>query len=146
MQRVGSRIVVSPSDLNHFLDCEYLTHLDVEVADGRVLRKARRPEADLLAEKGDAHERVHLARFRADGRDVAVIEDPSRIGWSPAERATRDAMAAGADVIYQAVLLDDGWRGRADFLVRADSGSDLGGWSYEAWDTKLARHVKPSHI
>ena len=42
--------------------------------------------------------------------------------------------------------LDDGWRGRADFLVRVDSGSDLGQWSYEAWDTKLARHVKPSHI
>ena len=30
--------------------------------------------------------------------------------------------------------------------MRVDSGSDLGGWSYEAWDTKLARHVKPSHI
>ena len=36
MPCAGSRIVVSPSDLNHFLECEYLTHLDVEVGDGCV--------------------------------------------------------------------------------------------------------------
>ena len=41
MQRVGSRIVALPSDLNHFLECEYLTRLDVEVGDGRVHATSR---------------------------------------------------------------------------------------------------------
>ena len=33
--------------------------------------------------------------------------------------------------------------GYPDFLVRVASPSDLGAWSYEPWDTKLARHTKP---
>ena len=32
------------------------------------------------------------------------------------------------------------WHGISDFLVRVNEPSDLGSWSYEAWDTKLARH------
>ncbi len=48
-------------------------------------------------------------------------------------------MRAGAEVIYQATFARDGWRGRADFLIRVDEPSDLGAWSYEPYDTKLAR-------
>ena len=48
-------------------------------------------------------------------------------------------MRDGAEVIYQATFSRDGWRGRADFLVRVDEPSDLGAWSYEPYDTKLAR-------
>jgi uncharacterized protein len=55
-------------------------------------------------------------------------------------------MTAGADLIYQGVLARDGWRGRADFLLRVPEPSRLGGWSYEVWDTKLARHAKPKHV
>ena len=55
-------------------------------------------------------------------------------------------MRAGADVIYQATFARDGWRGRADFLIRVDEPSDLGPWSYEAWDTKLARSAKPAAV
>ena len=55
-------------------------------------------------------------------------------------------MRDGADVIYQAVFVDDDWRGVSDFLVRVDRPSPLGAWSYEAWDTKLARHPKPYFI
>src|SRR5687767_10742880 len=118
MQRISQHLVFSPSDLNHFLECEYLTRLDLEAANGRPVEKRRRPEADLLAAKGEAHERFHLAQFRAEGRHVAEIPDPGEaIDWSTAAQATREAMTAGAEVIYQAVLLADGWRGRADFLV-----------------------------
>ena len=55
-------------------------------------------------------------------------------------------MRAGADVIYQATFSRDGWRGRADFLVRVDEPSDLGAWSYEPYDTKLARSAKPAAV
>ena len=36
--------------------------------------------------------------------------------------------------------------GRADFLMRVEKPSDLGDWSYEVWDTKLARHAKASAV
>jgi predicted RecB family nuclease len=147
MQRLADALVFSPSDLNHFLECEYLTRLDLDVANGRALEKRRPPEADLLAVKGEAHERFHLERFRGQGRDVVSLVDmDAGFDWSDAAQATRRAMAEGADVIYQGVLLADDWRGRADFLVRVELPSALGAWSYEVRDTKLARHAKPSHV
>jgi predicted RecB family nuclease len=147
MQRLADILIFSPSDLNHFLECEYLTRLDMDVANGRALEKHRPAEADLLAAKGESHERLHLARFREQGRRVAEIPDPgASVDWMAAADATRQAMIDGAEVVYQGVLLADGWRGRADFLVKVASPSALGGWSYEVWDTKLARRAKPSHV
>ncbi|HEX4578674.1 MAG TPA: TM0106 family RecB-like putative nuclease, partial [Candidatus Dormibacteraeota bacterium] len=49
------------------------------------------------------------------------------------------AMREGADVIYQASFFDGRWRGHADVVCRVDAPSDLGTWSYEAFDAKLAR-------
>jgi predicted RecB family nuclease len=147
MQLIGSSFVFSPTDLNHFLECEYLTRLGMEVAQGRTLSRRRRPEADLLAAKGDAHERQSLEQFQREGRSVVCIADPSLdSNWEEAAHSTEEAMLAGPEVIYQAVLVADAWRGRADFLLRVDVPSQMGGWSYEVWDTKLARHPRPSHV
>ena len=147
MQKRGDRIVFSPTDLNHFLACEYLTRLDLEAAHGRPVERVRSAEAELLAEKGEAHERRHLARLASEGLRVTDIPDPGDgADWAAAAEATRQAMSQGAEVIYQGVLMDGRWRGRADFLVRVDGPSALGAWSYEAWDTKLARHARPSHL
>ena len=55
-------------------------------------------------------------------------------------------MRGGADVIYQATFFDGRWRGHADFLLRVDTPSDLGEWSYEVADAKLARRVKAAAI
>ena len=60
--------------------------------------------------------------------------------------ATEEAMRAGAEVIYQATFLRDGQRGHADFLFRVDRPSELGAFSYEVGDTKLARRAKPYFI
>ena len=67
-----------------------------------------------------------------------------RATWPRLPRRPRDAMLTGADVIYQAALVDGNWRGFADFLERVDRPSPvLGAFSYEVLDTKLARHTKP---
>ena len=52
-------------------------------------------------------------------------------------------MRRGEEIIYQGYLACDDFAGYPDFLVRVESPSDLGAWSYEPWDTKLARHTKP---
>jgi hypothetical protein len=42
---------------------------------------------------------------------------------------------------------DDGkFRGYADFLIKVNTESDLGSWSYEVYDTKIARNPKPLYV
>src|SRR5207302_5879207 len=63
-----------------------------------------------------------------------------------AEAETVAAMRSGADVIFQATFFDGRWRGHADFLLRVETPSDVGAWSYEVADTKLARRAKPAAV
>ena len=51
-------------------------------------------------------------------------------------------MAAGDQVIVQGAFQLNGWVGRTDILRRVETPSDLGAWSYEVIDTKLARETK----
>src|SRR4051794_18208032 len=138
-------LLLSPSDLNNFLACGHRTALDLRRSRGEIeLWRIPRPDAELIAERGRRHEAEFLARLVGEGRDVATIE--SDRGTAVAARATEDAMRAGRDVIYQAAFQDGGWRGYADFLIRVDTPSALGEWSYEAYDTKLATHPKPYFV
>ncbi len=96
--------------------------------------------------QGQEHEDAYLQRLEAEGNTVAKIDLAPDYDWERAARETEEAMRAGVDVVYQAALVGEGWRGQADFLMRVDTPSDLGPWSYEALDTKLARHAKPAYI
>jgi predicted RecB family nuclease len=146
MQRIGDRLVFSPSDLNHFLECEHLIQLERR-RDPHAPRAPRDAHAELLAEKGAEHERAWLDRFRAEGKSIVTIESGGRDrDWTADAACTAAAMCDGAQVIYQAVFADDEWHGVSDFLVRVERPSALGEWSYEAWDTKLARHTKPYFV
>src|SRR5690606_9609187 len=59
---------------------------------------------------------------------------------------TRAAMQAGVSLIYQAPLGNGRWHGRADFLRRVDTPSELGDWSYVAIDAKLATETKAGTV
>jgi predicted RecB family nuclease len=135
----------SPSQLNAFLECEHLTQLTQNIArTGGREERARDAHADLLAKKGAEHELAWLHRLQAEGRVVTSVQCLNgERDWVKAAEQTLAAMRAGDDVIYQAVFLNDRWRGIADFLGRVDEPSALGSWSYEVWDTKLARQGKP---
>ncbi len=146
VQRIGERVLFSPSDLNHFLECEHLIALELEREPGAP-RGGRDEHADLLAAKGAEHERAWLARFRGERRDVVSIESAGGDrNWLEDAERTRAAMRKGASVIYQGVFVDGDWHGISDFLVRVEKPSELGAWSYEAWDTKLARRTKPYFV
>ncbi|WP_395450041.1 TM0106 family RecB-like putative nuclease [Aminobacter sp. UC22_36] len=60
--------------------------------------------------------------------------------------STLAAMKDGVDVIVQAALRSGDWIGRADVLRRVELGSDLGVWSYQAYDTKLSRVTNANTI
>jgi hypothetical protein len=52
VQHLDSQLVVSPSDLNNFLECEHLTQLELEVARGEIERPAPdNPQAELIRRK-----------------------------------------------------------------------------------------------
>ncbi|MGH8938321.1 MAG: TM0106 family RecB-like putative nuclease, partial [Actinomycetes bacterium] len=73
---------------------------------------------------------------------VEIPTDFSVEGRRSAELSTLDAMRSGVDVVYQGTFFDGDWGGQADFLLRVEVPSELGPWSYEVADTKLARRLK----
>jgi predicted RecB family nuclease len=136
VQPADGRLLFSPTDLNAFLACEHLTTLQLAVARGELERPFRHnPHAELIRRKGEEHEAAYLAGLVARGRVVVEIEGD----WERAAAATERAIREGADVVYQAALVGNGWRGKADFVERIGDG-------YEVVDTKLARRAKPAHV
>lgn len=146
MQLTDAGLVFSPSDLNHFVECEHLTSLDLLATEGRGVAKEKDPQAEIIRAKGLEHEQAWLQHLRAQGRHIVEIASTGNPDWQWDVERTTAAMKGGAEVIYQGVFADDGWRGIADFLIRVERPSRLGGWSYEACDAKLARHPKPYFI
>ncbi|EJF85555.1 hypothetical protein MCY_01116 [Bartonella rattimassiliensis 15908] len=71
--------------------------------------------AQLLQQKGLEHEAAYLQQLKDEGKSVVEI---------PKDRNLQD----------RAQLT----RGDADFLIKCDTSSDLGDFSYEVLDTKLA--------
>jgi PD-(D/E)XK nuclease superfamily len=55
-------------------------------------------------------------------------------------------MSLGRQVIVQGAFLASNWRGRPDVLLRVETPSSLGDWSYEVVDTKLSRETKGGTI
>src|SRR6267143_6517612 len=123
MQYLDGRLIVSPTDLTVFLECEHLTQLELSAARGELKRPEREdPELELLARRGLEHETQHLDGLRAT--NVRIVEfafpDGTLASLQEAHAQTVAAMREGADVIYQATFFDGRWRCHADFLLRVD--------------------------
>src|SRR2546423_4540103 len=129
------------TNLADFLACQHLTALDLAEAAGEIERQYYDdPGLELLRTLGLRHEQAYLHDLQRQG--LTVVQIPTDIPWTDAAALTREAMLKGADAIYQATFIDGEWGGRADFVVRVAIPSDLGAWSYEAIETKLARSTK----
>src|SRR5712691_8759722 len=110
MQLIGDRLVLSPSDLNDYVECEHLTSLARDVARGTQPRPHVPDQyADLLRRKGEEHEAAYLGSLRAEGRQVVDVLPPDRWDFVTAARATAEAMRVGAEVIYQATFVQGDW-------------------------------------
>lgn len=140
-------LVYTASDLVAAAGCEYqvLRRLDEKLGRCPV---ARFPVDALLAraaELGEVHEKQVLQRFR-DRFGAGVVEIPPTPEYTRQALASRHdeslaALRAGADVVFQASFFDGAFHGRSDFLVREAEGG-----RYTVYDTKLARHVKPTAL
>ena len=153
MQLLDGKPVYSATDLVGFLACGHLSDLERSVLAGLAKRPDRDdPELDLIAQRGEEHERVYIGRLRESGRQVVDLsaERPKEVDRGDFYRAqaavTRTAIERGDDVIFQACFFDGTWLGFADFLLRIDDPGAPLGWSYEVADTKLAHRVKASAL
>lgn len=145
MKQLHERISLAPTDLSNFLSCRHLSSLDLKAAKGLAERPARYGAfIEELRNRGIAHEEAYLAHLEAQGLSIVGEGEEDSRGLSGT--ATLSAIQSGVDVIYQPTVSDEVWLGRADFLRKVDTPSDLGVWSYEVIDTKLARETKAGTI
>lgn len=145
MDRHGDYLLLSASDLVGHLNCDHLTSLDIAVANGTLAKPASwDPLLELLWARGAQHEQGFVDHLRAQGFEVTVIEG---IGvGDDVVASTQDAMRRGDPIIVQAAFRVNDWVGRADVLRRIEVPSNLGAWSYEVIDTKLARETKAGTV
>lgn len=145
MKKKDTQIIYSPSDLSSHISCKHLTQLNKQNVRGEIADPDTYTNRVLimLQEKGIEFEASFLNELKNQGKVVIEISRED----SDAEKKTIDAMKAGVDVIYQARLKEkDKWSGWSDFLIKVESPSKLGDWSYEVWDTKLANETKAGTI
>jgi predicted RecB family nuclease len=150
MKILSDRIQISPTDLSNHLGCRHLTEQNRLLALGKIERPSwTDPALRVLAKRGDEHEEAYVSHLRRKGFVVENLEGRS-------VDATVQAMQRGVDIIVQAPLSDQAlslnekarhsWMGFADILVKVQTPSSLGDWSYEVQDTKLARDTRAATI
>jgi predicted RecB family nuclease len=145
MREEGGKRIYSATDLVNYLGCTHATFSDLRQLVQPVAFAADDEHAQLLQEKGIEHEKAYLARLQMEGRTVVEISDKGSL--DARFTATRNAMQAGADVVYQGALYNAPWHGFSDFLLRVNgAASTLGDYAYDVADTKLARTAKPNHV
>jgi uncharacterized protein len=138
--------VFSATDIASFLACPHTATLDRAQSKDEIVKPFfKDPTVDLLRTLGLEHEQRYLRELaEKDGLAVAQITVNGR--WEDAVAETVRALHEGADAVYQGTFLDGSWGGRSDFLVRVNTPSALGSWSYEVVETKLARSTKATAL
>ncbi len=145
MKIEGKDILLSASDLMRFMGCAHATAMDLRYARGEPLVPAEDSEdAKILQKQGDDHELRFLSKLKTERRSVIEFSREENLG--AAAQATRNALAQGAEVLFQGAFLSHPWGGWSDFLIRTEKPSRLGDFSYEVVDTKLKRKPDPKHI
>ncbi|MDP3940569.1 MAG: TM0106 family RecB-like putative nuclease [Deltaproteobacteria bacterium] len=139
----GHSLQFSPSDLITFLSGEFAAWMERAYAE-----RGRKdpsfpspddadPEMALVRDKGMQHEAAVLAKLELQ-HGPAVRFEHEKDGAN-----TLAALQTGKRLIYQGRLDHGVWHGYPDFLVRTETPSRLGPWSYRPLDSKLARSAKP---
>ena len=140
MKRVEGGYLYAPSDLVNFTLTEFITWMDRYAWErpGEMDPDPDSEEQKIIQEKGIEHERAFLDSLVTRGTRICDLSE-----FRNRPEPTLDAMRRGEEIIYQGYLVNGEFAGYPDFLVRIETPSVLGAWSYEPWDTKLARHPKP---
>jgi predicted RecB family nuclease len=141
-----NRLIYSASDLVNFTLCPSITLYDLQNLETPLEKAKEDPYAQILQEKGIAHEKQYLNRLKKTGRTVADISAAAGTSIPKLVENTVSAMSDGADVVFQACLHVEDRIGHIDFLEKVDNPSRFGRHAYEVTDTKLSRKASPKHV
>ena len=144
MKIKNNKFFVSPSDLNNFVACKYTVLNEIKYHNKEIRKSPDRANDKLWKEMGVEHEKRHYKILKEKYKKSITIK--SDLNEKDRFDETVRAIQKGYDLIYHAYLIDDNLRGEADFLIKCDTKSDLGDYSYEVYDTKITRNLKPRHI
>ena len=144
MKIKNNKFLVSPSDLNNFVACKYTVLNEIKYHNKEIRKSPDRANDKLWKEMGVEHEKRHYKILKEKYKKSITIK--SDLNEKDRFDETVRAIQKGYDLIYHAYLIDDNLRGEADFLIKCDTKSDLGNYSYEVYDTKITRNLKPRHI
>lgn len=143
--------IYTSSDLVNFLGCYHATFLNLKsLTDKKLSEYLKSSESNdsikhLLQKKAFKYKNSCLQKFKTVFKNITQI--PTHLSLEKRNELTIEAMKAGKDMIYQAVLLDKPWSATVDFLVKSQElSSSLGSYSYEAHDIKLGHVAKPEYI
>jgi uncharacterized protein len=143
MRIKDNKTYYSPSDLSGHIHCPRLTALNKLAMLGELKKPVKKSRlAETLQKRGTEFEQAFLEELRGKGKRIVEIDTESPRAFEE----TVEAMKSGADYIYQGRMEMDVWQGWADFLIRIEKPSNLGSWSYEVCDTKLATDTKAGTI
>ncbi len=117
--------------------CEHHTTLELESIYGSLTKSPESDEDKLIKKAGNTHEQRYLEILQEKGLQIVNIKERTKSLEEQCE-ATILAMHQGVEIIYQAAFQSGQLIGYADFLRRVPIPSQLGDYSYEVLDTKLA--------
>jgi predicted RecB family nuclease len=138
--------VFSATDIANFLACRHTATLARAESKNEITKPFFKNQTiDLLRTLGLEHEQRYLRELGAKG-SLSIAQIAIGGSWKDAAAETVEAMRQGVDAVYQGTFLDAQWGGRSDFLVRVNTPSTLGSWSYEVVETKLARSTKATAL
>ena len=105
MKLEHSKIIFSPSDLANHISCRHLTNLNKKAALGELKKPIYKNRVlEMLRDRGLKFEAAFLEQLRSEGKIIVEISQEN----GNAEQDTIAAMKNGADVIYQARLMEAG--------------------------------------
>jgi predicted RecB family nuclease len=136
----------SATDIASFLACRHTATLVRAESKNEITKPFFKNQTiDLLRALGLEHEQGYLHKLTgADGLTITNVA--ASTSWKDAVAETVQALRQGVDAVYQGTFVDAPWGGRSDFLVRVNTPSALGPWSYEVVETKLARSTKATAL
>ena len=133
--------LLTPSALASHLSCGHYTQLERQRRAGTLkIEFPADPRLEALQKRGYLHEAEYVKRLGDEGRSIKDLKDSK----NPADTIT--AMREGYGAIVQAPMANDLFFGIADVLLRCETPSALGPYSYEPVDTKLTRETRASTI
>jgi predicted RecB family nuclease len=136
----------SATDIASFLACRHTATLARAESKSEITKPFFKNQTiDLLRTLGLEHEQRYLRELAEKG-GLSITQIAVSGSWKDAVAETIEALRQGVDAVYQGTFLDAPWGGRSDFLVRVNTPSALGPWSYEVVETKLARSTKATAL